>query len=173
MKRVAAVVVVALAVSAGASTLAASAAKQTHRHGMIRISIAGSLGRSSQPIVITGAFADAGKFTENAPNSKVILSKGSITVDDSKGAQREHELFAHLSKIVDPKTCGLSVSYTAPAKLKQGTGAYRGIDGTLETTTDLAGVFPRLRSGKCNLSSHAQPIGFVFLAHGSGRASLK
>lgn len=173
MKRIASILVVAAAVSAGVTTLGASAAKQTHGNGVIHVSIAGSLGRSSQPIVITGAFADAGKFTENAPSSKVSLSKGSIVVDDAKGAQRESELFAHLSKIVDPKTCGLSVSYTAPAKLKQGTGAYRRLNGTVAITTDLAGVFPRLRSGKCNLSSNAQPIGFVFLAHGSGRVSFK
>jgi len=173
MKRVASMVVVAAAVSAAASTLAASAANQAHIQGMIHVSIAGSLGPSSQPIVITGAFADAGKFTEKAPASKVVLSKGSIKVDDSKGAQRENALFAHLSKIVNPKTCGLSASYSAPATLKQGTGAYRGLTGTVQITTDLAGVFPKLRNGKCNLSSNAQPIGFVFLAHGSGRVSFK
>src|SRR5437868_2656418 len=93
MKRFASTVVVAATVLAGASTFVASAAKKPRARHTIHIFIAGSLGRSSQPIVITGAFADAGTFTENAPNSKVMLSRGSIKVDDSKGAQRENDLF--------------------------------------------------------------------------------
>ncbi len=103
----------------------------------------------------------------------MVLSKGSFTVDDSKGATRESTLFAHLSSLVNPATCALSVSYTASATLTGGTGAYRGITGTVQVSTTDAGVFPRLVSGKCNLANNATPIGFVSLGQGSGRVSFK
>lgn len=173
MKRFASIVVVASAVSVGAGTLIAGAASTKARGGLIHVYLEGSLGSSSQTIVITGAFADAGRFTEAAPSSKVVLSKGSLMVDDVKGAARESALFAHLSRIVDPKTCGLSASYSAPATLKNGMGAYRGITGTVKVRTTLAGVFPRLATGKCNLSNNAQPIGFVILSQGSGQVAFK
>jgi hypothetical protein len=176
MKRFAsnvALAIVASALSVGAGTVTASAAKEHTRGRVIDVYLAGSLGSSGQTIVITGAFADAGRFTQAAPTSKVVLSKGSFKVDDSKGAALESALFADLQRIVDPKTCGLSVSYTARATLKNGTGAYRGIKGSVRIKTTLAGVFPRLASRKCNLSSNAQPIGFVILSQGSGRVVLR
>ncbi|MGA2008885.1 MAG: hypothetical protein ABSD82_14670 [Solirubrobacteraceae bacterium] len=174
MKRFASIVAAGgVALGAAGALGARAATTNTPGAGIIHVYLAGSLGASSQAIVITGAFGDAGRFTEAAPKSKVVLSKGSLTVDDSKGATRESDLFAHLSSIVNPTTCALSVSYTASATLKDGTGAYRGITGAVQVNTTDAGVFPRLASGKCNLANSATPIGFVSLAQGSGRVSFK
>ena len=158
--------------SVAAGALTASAAHQRTSGGVVHVYLAGSPSSSSQTIVITGAFADAGRFAEAAPASKVTLSKGGFKVDDAKGAELESALFAHVSKLVDPKTCGLSVSYTAPATLEQGSGSYRGITGTVKITTTVARVFPRLPSGKCDLSNNAQPIGFLSLAFGTGRVAF-
>ena len=145
----------------------------TPRAGTIHVYLAGSLtGGHSQPIVITGSFADAGRFIEAAPDSNVKLSKGSFKVDDSQGAAKESQLFARLPSLIDPKSCGVAFSYTAPAALKDGTGAYRGIRGTVRVTTTDAGVFPKLPDGKCNISNNARPIGFMSIAHGAGSVSL-
>jgi hypothetical protein len=105
MKRFASIVAAGgVALGAAGALGARAATTNTPGAGIIHVYLAGSLGASSQAIVITGAFGDAGRFTEAAPKSKVVLSKGSLTVDDSKGATRESDLFAHLSSIVNPTT---------------------------------------------------------------------
>jgi hypothetical protein len=87
MKRLASIVVLAIAVSVAAGALTASAANQRASGGVVHVYLAGSPSSSSQTIVITGAFADAGRFAEAAPDSKVTLSKGGFKVDDAKGAK--------------------------------------------------------------------------------------
>src|ERR1700683_5817137 len=101
MKRFAAIVTIVAAV--GALIVTAAAATSGLRGGTCHVYLAGALtGGSGQPIVITGAFADAGRFTEAAPNSKVKLSRGTFKVDDSKGATEENSLFARLPSLIDP-----------------------------------------------------------------------
>ena len=122
--------------------------------------------------MLTGAFADAGDF--GAPSSagtiELRLSKGTIKVDDSAGAAKEGAIFAHIAKHLNPSTCGLSVSYSAPARLLSGTGAYAGIRGTVTLTTRDAGVFPKTKTGTCN--ANANPTGFIDTGTGSGSVSM-
>ncbi len=154
------------AVATGA--VATAEATSTPRGGGIQIYVAGSLADSGkQPVVISGAFADAGQFIQGAPASKVVLSRGTFLADDAKGAAREGYVFSHLTKFVDAHTCAMD-SYTQPVTLSGGTGAYRGLTGTLKVHTTDTGVFPRLANGHCNLSSNARPIGFLSIASGSG-----
>jgi len=139
----------------------------------IHVEAVGSASSSSQQVVITGAFADAGQLTVSGPRDAVALSKGSILLDLSAGEKAENALFNHLGSLVNPKTCGINASYKAPVKIVSGTGSYQGITGSLVLTTQEVGVFPKSPDGSCNLSSNAAPVGFLSLASGSGTASLR
>ena len=52
-----------------------------------------------------------------------------------------------------------------------GTGAYRGIRGTFETTATEASIDPRLKNGKCNTS--AARFHGVLMVNAAGTASYK
>jgi hypothetical protein len=74
---------------------------------------------------------------------------------------------------IDPKTCSFGTSASAPVPIVTGTGtgAYRGISGTLEVTASVAGIYPRLKSGKCNTNPNKFPG--VLIAKGSGTVAYK
>lgn len=167
-------VLLGLATMAALAALTAPGAGAAEtKSGKIQISMIGSLSDPKGPtVVVTGAFADAGRFVQGAPESEVELSRGTFKVDDSAGAAREAYVFAHLRKFVDPRTCGISFSYTASVPVSAGTGAYEGIRGTIKVTTTDTGVFPRLADGSCNLSPRAKPVGYVAIARGSGRVTF-
>jgi hypothetical protein len=140
--------------------------------GIIHVYAVGNASSATQDVVVTGAFADAGTLTVTGGVSTLQLSKGGIVVNLAQGAAAETKLFNHLGKYVSATTCGMNTSYSAQAKLVSGTGAYTGISGTIQLRTAEIGVFPRTASGTCDLSSNAQPIGFLSLAQGSGRAHI-
>jgi hypothetical protein len=124
-------------------------------------------------VVITGAFGDAGWFTGGVGElGTITLSKGSFRVNDSRGTAQELAIFAHVSRHVNPSTCAFYSANTAPAAILDGRGAYAGISGTIRLTTIDAGVFPRLKSGRCDLSRTARPIGLLSLAQGVGTVSF-
>jgi hypothetical protein len=155
-------------------TSAASAATTPVTHGgTIHIYSIGTSSSQSQNVVITGAFADAGTLTVTGNATTVNLSKGNIVINLAQGVAAENKLFNHLAKFVSPSTCGINTSYSAPVKLVSGTGAYAGISGTVQVRTAEIGVFPKSASGRCNLSSNAQPVGFLSLAQGSGPVKFK
>ncbi len=149
--------------------LAASGA--TPRPGAIHLYEVGTLSAPAHSIVITGVFADAGTFAppSAAGQIKLHLSKGTIKVDDSRGASKEQTIFANIAKHLNTSTCGFSFSYSAPAKLLSGTQAYAGIKGTVTINTRDAGVFPKNANGTCN--SNANPLGYVDTGIGSGTVS--
>jgi hypothetical protein len=120
-------------------------------------------------VVITGAFADAGSI---GSSSAAILKRGTITFDDSKAMAAEAKIFAHLSRYVNPRTCALDYTYSAPVTITGGTGAYHHISGTLITTTHDVGVLPRRPNGSCNESSNTTPYGFVAEDSGTGHVTL-
>jgi hypothetical protein len=169
---------VALGVLAGALVLVAclsSSAAQSASGGVIHIYTAGTLASPLRPVVITGAFADVATINTNrkSKGNAVPFTKGSIKIDDSAAMAADAAVYAHLSKYVNPSTCALSYTYTAPLKLRGGMGAYAGISGTVTLHNTDEGVMPRLKSGKCNESENATPIGFLSESYGSGRISFK
>jgi len=161
----------ALGIAASAPSAVASAASP--RAGTIDVSEVGTISATNHWVVITGAFADSGSFAP--PSSSGIielhLSKGTIKIDDSRGAAAESQAFAHLAKYLNSSTCGLAFSYSAPATLVSGTGAYAGINGKVTLSTHDAGVFPKSKSGACN--TNANPVGYLDIGMGSGSISFK
>jgi hypothetical protein len=118
-------------------------------------------------IILTGAFADHGKDHQGVAGkgtiNKLVLTKGTFEVDTSK---------LTLNPPLDAKTCTIAGSSTGPISVVagSGTGAYRGLRGTTTTTVTIAGVLPKLKSGKCNIK--AAPTGFSWVK-ASGRLSFQ
>jgi hypothetical protein len=154
--------------SADAATTQGGAAKSA----VVHVNTVENASSSTQTVVLTGGIGDAGTLVVAGPSSTVTLSKGTIVIDLSKGIGAENKLFGHLRTVVSPTTCSLDKSYTAPVAITSGTGAYAGITGTLVVRTTEVGVFPRTTSGACDLSSNAQPVGFLSLGEGSGTVKL-
>jgi len=170
---VAGLLVIGLTASSGAcaALFPASAGANSSRYP-IRIEAVGSASSSSQEVVVTGAFADAGQLTITGPMNTLMLSRGTIVLDMTAGGKAETALFDHLTAIMNPKTCGVNGSYKALVKLVSGTGFYQGITGSVLVTTQEIGVLPKSADGSCNLSTSVAPIGFLSVASGSGTTSI-
>lgn len=119
-------------------------------------------------IIFTGAIADYGKDHEGVAAkgtvNRLVLTKGTFEVDTSK---------LPVNPPIDPKTCAIAGSATGPVAIVSGsgTGAYRGIRGTVKTTVTVAGVLPKLKNGKCN-SNGAPVAGFTWVK-ASGKVSFQ
>jgi hypothetical protein len=158
---------IGLVASAAAIALpAAAAAIGTTK--VVHVTTVGNATSSSQNLVLTGGIGDAGTLVVNGPTDTITLSRGTLTIDLTKGEAAESKLFTRLKTLVNPKTCSLNASYTAPVKIVSGTGSYVGVKGTLIVRTNEIGVFPRTSSGSCNLSTNAQPVGFLSVGTGTG-----
>jgi hypothetical protein len=165
----AAIVLVTLGIAASAP----SASAATPHAGAIDVYEVGTLSATDHSIVITGAFADSGSYAPPSSNGSIELhlSKGTIKVDDSRGAAAESKAYEHLAKFLNASNCGLALSYSASATLISGTGAYAGITGKVTTTTHDAGLFPMTEKGACN--TNANPVGYLDIGMGSGSVSFK
>jgi hypothetical protein len=170
--------VAALLVAAGLTTTlggcAASATRQAShaKSGTEHFWVSGfnpNTVASPTVVVATGLFTDAGKLVGKGP-----IYKGAIfDMDLTKGtivANKWHK--AHFRYQVDAGTCLVTLSASGSISLQSGTGAYKGISGTLSIGGDAYAVLPRLNSGKCNESSSAVPLGVVGMLTGSGKVTI-
>lgn len=130
-----------------------------------------SLSSSVADDVLTGAITDHGKDYEgvagNGTRNKIVLAKGSFEVSTAR-------LVSGPPPRVDANTCSFTSTISAPIPIVSGsgTGAYRGIRGTVRVAVTEAGILPRLSSGKCNESQGARPLAGVSWATGSGTVSF-
>jgi hypothetical protein len=121
-------------------------------------------------VIITGAIADHGKDHHGVAGggaiNRFVLSKGSFELNLRTLEQK-------LNFPTNPKTCAGGGSATAPATIVKGsgTGAYRGIRGTLKTTAILAWIYPRLANGKSNMNATRYPG--VLFGEATGTVSYK
>jgi hypothetical protein len=126
----------------------------------------GSLGR----VIVTGAITDHGidhhSVAHGGAYNRFVLSKGTFEISLAKFGNR-------LNFPVNPATCSANGTATAPIPIVHGsgTGAYKGISGTIQTTVTFAWVLPRLANGRCNTkATHYPGIG---IARGAGTVSYK
>src|ERR1039458_5509047 len=147
---------------------AVSAAK-TRAGGVVHLYAADTAyDRNLDTEIYTGAITDHGIDHQNAPGGNlVVLSKGSFKIDVTTLGNKL------AAGPVDPKTCSFGTSASAPVPIVAGTGtgAYRGISGTIEVTASVAGIYPRLKRGKCNTNPNKFPG--VLIAKGSGTVAYK
>jgi len=117
--------------------------------------------------VFTGLFIDHGvdhvSVLDHGNVNKIVLTRGTFEANIAT-------LLARV-KVVSSTSGGCSVvlGSTAPVQLSHGTGAYRGIRGTVTVTLVNAMIFAK-KDGKCPANPQAAtPIGEVVSAIGSGR----
>jgi len=104
-----------------------------------------------------GLFTDAGRLSGGI----VTLSKGGFLADRSN---------LKMSFKFDAKTCFLTATVSGTIALHSGTGAYKGISGTLSAGGTVVAVVPRFKNGKCN--GNAVPIETIGAIAGSGKVTL-
>jgi hypothetical protein len=113
-------------------------------------------------ITITGAIGDygttielnkKGKVDPNGVFQKATLKKGTF-VANTTGLNK---VLNKAQPKVNTSNCSASFSGTGPVTLGKGTGAYKGIGGTVRITVTFAGIQPRFTSGpkagQCNFSA--------------------
>jgi hypothetical protein len=109
--------------------------------------LAGNLGT----VFLTGAITDHGRDHQGVAAggtiNKIVLSKGSFEINVGKLG----------TMLLFPSTRGTARPTGQPVHLTivpgTGTGAYRGITGTFETTATVASIAARRKNGKCNTSA--------------------
>jgi hypothetical protein len=121
--------------------------------------------------VITGAITDHGVdhlgIADHGNINKLVLANGSFKLNITKLNQKIKPTS------VDSTHCSLVVAGTGPTTLFDGTGAYKGISGTLTATVHEAKLVPRNSNGSCNLNEAAPPVAEVITAAASGKVSFK
>lgn len=156
---------VVLAVSSGlASASGTSAGGEVHAYEA-DTNDAGNLGT----VILTGAITDHGIDHQGAgPNgsNRLVLSKGTFSLDVTAVGTKLHNL------PVDPTTCSAdgTVAGRTPIVPGSGTGAYAGIDGTLEVEASEASILPR-KHGQCDMNPSWFPG--VLTVKGSGTVSYR
>jgi hypothetical protein len=137
----------------------ANAAGMMPKGGPIRIYVVPGNGQGNGTIVVVGAIGDYGKTTKQVGGfGKALLHKGTFMVNlkaITKAINHAKPLVENLT------TCTFVFGATAPAAISNGTGAYKGISGTLMLTETFAGYGPYYTTGahkgKCNTSNNATP----------------
>ena len=121
-------------------------------------------------VVLTGAVTDHGIDHQGVAGggviNKLVLSKGSFEINVGGFGDT-------LDFPVNPKTCSSDGSATAQVPIVDGTGtgAYKGISGTLDATVSTASIVPRLANRDCNTNATRYPG--VLIASGTGTVSYK
>jgi hypothetical protein len=119
---------------------------------------------TSGPIVAAGAFTDAGvdRSLGNSGNDKIVLSKGTFMLNHSA---------VRPSFRPDAKTCSIISRASGPVVVSKGTGAYKGIGGTISATVTLYYVAQRTPKGSCD--SKSAPLGGYTEVQAAGRITFK
>jgi len=67
-------------------------------------------------------------------------------------------------------TCSAYLTVSAPVQLLSGTGAYKGITGTVTLHAENAALLPRTKNGACN--GNGNPVRSYITISGSGTVKL-
>ncbi len=121
---------------------------------------------TTNQILITGAFAARGETSNVSENiGKVTTPQGTFEVNLAK---LNH---APGTGSVNPNSCSGAFTASAPITLFDGTGAYKGIHGTIVLTTTFAAILPTTASGKCREDA-ANPITNLSFFQGEGTVTF-
>jgi hypothetical protein len=158
-------------VGAGAATSAATPAA-----GPIAL-LATVGGGPAGKIVVAGAIGDwgttltidkDGKPDANGNYVKVTLKKGGFEINSTALNKRTANPRPQVASDV---TCSVSASGSAPVTLFNGTGLYRGINGTVNVTLTFTGVGSRYQSGtkkgQCNHGPNPLAMLGTVIGHGN------
>jgi uncharacterized membrane protein len=157
---------VAVATIGGVS---AAGASSTQKGGKINVWVdASGTSDTTSPITITGAIGDYGLTTSINKNGttdpegnyvKIVLKKGSFEVNSTTLNKTTNSA---PPEMYNSSNCSFVGGGTGPVTLLDGSGAYKGITGTLTITETFVGILPRITSGKnkgqCNMANNVNPL---------------
>jgi hypothetical protein len=137
------------------------------RGGEIHVYGANTTGGDITQILITGAIAARGE-TQN-----VSENVGLVRAPDGTFKVNLRDInHAMGTGGINQKTCSGAFSVSAPVAIFDGTGAYKGIHGTLKLRATFAAIFGRTDGGACNAGPKATPSSSLSLFQGEGRVSF-
>jgi hypothetical protein len=169
-------------VIAAAMIFTPSLANAAPSGGQIRVWVTpGPNDSPTSDILVTGAIGDYGKATSHDKNGKIDASGNYVTIKLQKGTFEVNSVAldakANNAQPTDnPTTCSAYLTVAAPVTLSQGTGAYKGISGTIIITETFAFLGPRVmtgaRKGQCNNGNNVQPLSQYGQLTGVGAVSF-
>jgi hypothetical protein len=155
----------AAAIALGTGLARAQAPARTS--GIVHLYEAGTTTGNTDSDVLTGAISDYGVDHEGRGNfNKIVLTKGSFEVNTAKLTAKIHPVSEDLAD------CSIVVAGSGPVTTLHGTGAYKGIHGTIKVNFTDAIVFKVKKGGKCSPSPTAPQKASVTEITGSGRVSF-
>ncbi len=132
-------------------------------------------------ILFAGAIGDSGKTMNidkdgkpdaNGNYGRITLHHGTFEVNLTKLQAAQN----NAQPTINPANCSAYFSVAEPVTLSGGTGAYKGIAGTVHITSLFGFILPRYASGtkkgQCNGGDNAQPIAQYISVTGSGTVSF-
>jgi hypothetical protein len=181
LRRPLAVAGIAVIAMVGMSLVAGPATAASSKGGTIYIAVAPN-NSATYPIVITGAFADYGTATtinqdgtvnSNGNYVKIAMKQGGFEVNSTTLNKKANSTSPTFNSTVN---CSYSVTISGPVTLFKGSGAYKGISGTLMITESFSAILPRIASGKhkgqCNEANNVAPLASGGNISGSGKVSF-
>lgn len=133
-------------------------------------------GNGGGKVLVAGAIGDygtaervnaSGKPSAKGTYRKVLLKKGTILLDLAKFSALNNSV----NPAVNPSNCSGYFTVSAPVPIVSGTGAYAGISGTLDLSSETAFILPKTKTGKCNMD--ANPLDLQGTVNGSGAVKFK
>ena len=163
MKRI--LIVVSIALGALFVSGAVALATDSGRGGEVHVYGVNTGAGNENQILITGSIAARG-VTHN-----VSENVGMVTTPEGSFKVNLRELnHAVGSGGFNSKTCSGAFTTTAPITVFDGTGAYRGIHGTIKLTTTFAAIVGRTDKGACN--TNGAPLTGLSFFQGEGSVSF-
>jgi hypothetical protein len=172
---------VAVVAMVGMLFVAGPATAATSKGGMIYVEVTPNNG-VTYPIVITGAFADYGTATTIEQNGTVNANGNYVNIALKQGGFEVNSTALNKKASSTAPTfnsttnCSYSFTVSGPISLSKGTGAYKGISGTLTMTESFSAILPRFSSGKhkgqCNEGNSTTPLASGGNISGSGKVSF-
>ena len=128
--------------------------------GQVRLFVVPGQVQGNGTIVVAGAIGDYGRTTRQKNGiGKAVLHKGTFEVDLNAISKKLQQA---KPTVENTTTCSFVFAATAPAKLFNGTGLYKGISGTVTLTETFAGYGPfyttGAHKGACNTSPNSVPV---------------
>ncbi len=145
--------------------------------GAIQIIVQPGDQQGAGKIIVTGAIGDHGttspsKTKGNTKYGVATLTEGSFKVDLTAISKKVNSA----NPAPNSATCSAEISETAPAAISNGTGAYKGVQGSVNLTETFGFIAPRFTTGKkkgqCNWSNNAMPVAQMGTVYGTGSVTF-
>ncbi|HEY1775707.1 MAG TPA: hypothetical protein VGG41_06060 [Solirubrobacteraceae bacterium] len=164
-------------VIAGASVALAAGSSGKPAGGPIQFLVAPGQNQGGGKIIFTGAVGDYGSSSPTTASGgkqygTATLKKGTLKIDLTAISAK----VASAKPAINPSTCSVWLTETAPAQVVSGTGLYAGIHGTVQITESFAFIGATYTSGakkgQCNMSANAPTVAEMGTVYGSGSVSF-